>query len=120
MTPKEILVCARELLSDPNKWTKKTMARDATGKHVSAKDDSAVCWCMAGAIEKCDDHFTKGYAWQIRGSELSRAWDALLKVGVVSGEPIKAGVEFNDDPETTHEMLMRRFDAAIAAVEVQP
>ena len=33
-------------------WTKGTMARDAAGHPCNPRSDSAVCWCLLGAIER--------------------------------------------------------------------
>lgn len=44
---------AHELLATPDKWTKGTYAKTATGKAVPAKDPNAVCWCIYGALIKC-------------------------------------------------------------------
>lgn len=43
-----------ELLADPSKWTKGAVARDINGAIVEESDASAVCFCIAGAIYKCE------------------------------------------------------------------
>jgi hypothetical protein len=67
LTTLEILTQARELLSDPTKWTQHAMARDANGddkpishlysehpywEGISGYDPVACSWCAFGAIEK--------------------------------------------------------------------
>lgn len=41
------------LLSDPSKWTRRIVARDAQGDGVEPDDQAAVCWCLSGALERC-------------------------------------------------------------------
>lgn len=42
-----------ELLTDETKWCKGDLARNSRGRTVSPKDDTAVCWCMLGAMLRC-------------------------------------------------------------------
>lgn len=42
-----------ELFSEPSRWTQHTYARDAEALRCSADSDSAVCWCLTGALCKC-------------------------------------------------------------------
>jgi hypothetical protein len=48
----EVLVASRELISNPNCWTKYTLARAADGSLAEPTDEAAVCWCAVGAIYK--------------------------------------------------------------------
>ena len=43
----------KELFSSEEKWCKKAYARDDQGKAVFSKSQSAVSWCLIGAICKC-------------------------------------------------------------------
>ena len=52
---------ARDLLADPGRWTpehwqtepwRKALARTASGLACSPHDEDAVCWSLAGAIER--------------------------------------------------------------------
>ncbi len=52
MNALDILINARCLLSDPEKWTKEVAARNAEGEEVHAWDGDAVCWCALGALGK--------------------------------------------------------------------
>lgn len=42
-----------ELLSSPDKWTRRCQARDATGGAVPSRSKEATCWCLDGAVERC-------------------------------------------------------------------
>lgn len=42
-----------ELLTDETKWCKGDLALDSNKKPVSPTDESAVCWCMLGAMCRC-------------------------------------------------------------------
>lgn len=52
MNDKEILVKARELLSDKDNWTQGEYARDSAGNITCPIGDSATCWCVYGALIK--------------------------------------------------------------------
>lgn len=51
---KEIAIIrrAREIISDPEKWTQGTYARDRDGAPIHPGDEEASCWCALGAIAK--------------------------------------------------------------------
>lgn len=43
----------RELLSSPEKWTKRAFARSENNIRVHSLSERAVCWCLMGGIVKC-------------------------------------------------------------------
>ena len=43
----------RELLSGPEKWTQKALARGASGELEDLYSQSAVQWCLMGAMARC-------------------------------------------------------------------
>ena len=51
MTTLQILKAARELISVPEAWTTRTMARSESGMKVDPCSDRAVCWCLHGALQ---------------------------------------------------------------------
>lgn len=51
-TPVEILTGAREILSDPARWTVEASARDADGKLCDVYSPEATCFCAVGALIK--------------------------------------------------------------------
>lgn len=95
MTTLEILVAARELLSDKKHWTRGDLAHDVDGAAVDPRSKNAVCWCVIGAVQK----FSLGYQC-----------DALNRIHNAVGE---SGSEFNDYHTTTHADVLRVLDAAI-------
>jgi hypothetical protein len=52
MTPLETLKAARQLISDPAKWTQGEFARDVDGNEVKAWSEDATCFCAYGAIQR--------------------------------------------------------------------
>jgi len=52
MTPKEMLIQVKELLSDPARWTTGVLARDQNGLSVLPAGEAATCFCIVGAILK--------------------------------------------------------------------
>jgi hypothetical protein len=101
--PSEALRAARELLSDPKRWTKFSMAKNAKKIDVSPFSDEAVCFCSLGALE--------------------RVSDCPVTQGDASYKHLKKGANrgwvdtWNDDPDTTHRDIIKGFDLAIALAE---
>lgn len=46
------LIKARDLIADPSRWSRFSMARDANGSQVLVHSKEACRWCILGAIEK--------------------------------------------------------------------
>ena len=106
MTPLETLKAARQLISDPAKWTQGKGARMFNLKPVFARDPAAVCWCSMGAIYKqCtdQDRSTSDFAFSVLDK---KCWNLH---GI-------SAVNFNDTH--THAEVLALFDAAIAELEV--
>lgn len=101
MTPLETLKAARDLISDPARWTQKTQARDRHGRNVDFLNDDAVCWCTLGAIAKADFDL-----WG-KQSDADKVLRRLVPRGLVG--------QFNDTH--THAEVIALFDAAIAELE---
>ncbi len=102
MTPREILIAARAVLSGPKAWTKKAFARNTYGVRIRPTAVSATCFCMIGAI----DHVAP------TGPE---KFDAKreLTCAIPGG---RAVTDFNDDPRTTQADVLAVFDRAIEAI----
>jgi hypothetical protein len=43
----------KELYDSPSRWTRGWFARDKDGDRASTFSQEAVCFCLAGAVEKC-------------------------------------------------------------------
>ncbi len=97
MTEKEILVAAKELIDTPVKWIKKEswFVKNIDGQKID-------CYCAIGAVA----HVTADN--QISNDSMVAATKRFLRVNNITSI-----ILFNDDPETTHEMVMRAFDATI-------
>lgn len=94
---------ARELISDPKRWTRGAFARDVEGTRVRSAADEAVCWCAIGAYNRAAGGTKQLEAFRL----LQRASDDLF------GKDDPA--EVND--EMDHAAVLRMFDAAIASAE---
>ena len=51
-TMKEVLIRAKDVISDPTRWTRGVSARNIDGEEVSPADDCACGWCATGVVEK--------------------------------------------------------------------
>jgi hypothetical protein len=106
LSPKETLLKARELISDPKRWTQESFARDGRGR--SASIANGVCFCSIGAIAS------------VAGTNLVRPVpDSILKLAGFKSHAEWA--RFNDSH--THAEALAVFDRAIeraSSPEPQP
>lgn len=107
MTTIEILKKARELLSDPARWTQNAYARDVTGRGVPPTSSSATCWCLIGALAAAEGSQC-GVSFIAVSEKSKAAVDAFNETHL----PI-----WNDAPDRTHNEVLQRFDEAIARLE---
>ena len=103
MTSLEILKAARAKIVQG--WTQGYLACDASGKPVESCSESAVCWCMTGALQTVSLDL-----WVLHPAVMA------LK-SVLPGERGYTISAFNDRADTTKEDVLKAFDAAIAKVE---
>lgn len=101
MTTLETLIAARELLSDPARWTKGQWARDKDGR-MAKHEGAAVCFCAVGAI------------WSVVGGCAITEAETILCDVVQSTTRFTNIPGFSDHPKTTHAAVLKVFDAAIA------
>lgn len=47
-----VLDAARDLLSNPARWTQIELARDENEDDVDPQSNEAVCWCLQGALQR--------------------------------------------------------------------
>lgn len=103
MTRIEMLRDVRSLLSDPERWTKGSFARDEGSCMVEPHDPKAVCWCPGGA------------AMRSGLSELV-ADELALALGFLAGDDAAytSLARWNDLRDRTHAQVLARLDGAIA------
>ena len=101
MTPLETLRAARQLITDPTKWTQEEAARDEAGRGVMAYGEGAVCWCALGAIRN------------VVGSN-DDAFDLVFDTFRDKAK-VKLVAVYNDTH--THAEVLALFDAAIAELD---
>ena len=106
MNALDILTEARELLSDPDNWTRYTLARDSEGVEVNTNHPDAVCWCAVGAL------FHTGVGLNEYG-EMSPLWgvvdEALVRLHAASLH----GSAITDNDEYGHSEVMATYARAI-------
>jgi hypothetical protein len=109
MTTLEILKGARELLSDPARWTQGAAARDKNGfvidiDEISERRADVARVSINGAIELVDPDRS------LEDEELSELFGLPEEVNVLDWEDVQG---------RTHAEVLARFDEAIARLEVQ-
>ncbi len=106
-TPLEVLRGARELLSDPGRWTQREYSRNAEGVGCNDPLSEYACrWCLAGAIAKASGRQPVDHDPAIR--RVAR----LLDDSDVT-QPIGKIAVFNDSAK--HADVLKLLDRAIAA-----
>lgn len=122
----QILEGARELLTEPNRWTKGISARDYKGKQTWCLGPTACCWCLTGALRRA--------ALELSGvlflEPLKPTWRKSLRfTRLILADVIEPDwesesydasdvvIEFNDHGDTTHHDVLVAIDAAIIEVE---
>ena len=110
---REVLVGAREILSDPDRWVKGASRVGDRVKGASRVGDKycavGACWEAAGLYDRGALLATPGY------NEATIALSAV--VPVVSYPGYGAIESYNDASDTTHECILAAFDAAIDRLE---
>lgn len=96
-----VLERTKEILSKPSMFTKKALARNSVGEHVRPASESAVCWCLHGALEKAAID-SDGY------------WGAASCVMLVLGGYGIAS--FNDNETTSYNDVINVLDKSISMV----
>lgn len=109
MLKSEILINAKNLISDKKHWCKKTEAKDSSGHPVSVYSEKAVRWCALGAIKRVYPEF----------SLFKEGWAAIQLMTKYIPDNYPTITEYNDYPSRTHEQIMKWFDKAISAAREQ-
>jgi hypothetical protein len=107
--PSEALRAARELLSDPKRWTKGELARTDEGLPTNVIYDDAVCFCAEGAILRAtkEDSFSS-FRMNLSEKTLNFVRKAIGKDEIY---------EWNDRSKCKHSDIMAGFTRAIALAE---
>lgn len=106
---------ARELISDPARWCRGTMAKNDRGYAVGPRQPDACQWCALGALVKCTPDDSK-----FKGEVNTKVMANALKVAAMFRRLVigvgHSLVEFND--AHTHDEVLATFDAAIVQLRV--
>ena len=113
---KDLLIKARELISDKANWTKDAPARmlefDGFYQSTDPEDPEACQWCATGAVERAfhdNPDFDEMRDFRFK-TAAQMALDAATPYG---GGSI---LSFNDHYYSTHEQILAIFDKAIADI----
>lgn len=105
----DILLAARDLISDPEHWTQGTLCRDAHGERIKLTDPNVHSYCAIGAI-----HAYLRDVPQFHHKVV--AVEDALRDALPEEEPgYRLVHRFND--EHTHAEVMELFDTAIRNVK---
>src|SRR5215831_7201577 len=65
----KVLTRAHALLSDRQRWTQGTLARNADGVHTTPTYDTATSWCAVGAVERACFELARAEGFSAERSE---------------------------------------------------
>lgn len=102
----ELLQRVRKRIRDPKRWTQNAIARNYSGAPVWPENQSAVCWCVVGAIVR--EVYESG----------ERDWYTADKIAdILHHNQMRRSslIDFNDSH--THEEVLAIIDRAIQEVE---
>lgn len=102
----ETLKAVRDLISDPDKWTKGALARGEQGKPVNSRASNACRFCLFGAIDRITQNST--YADNIA----DEICVTLAQRGYLGGP-----VDYNDSPSTKHPDILDLVDSTIERLQ---
>lgn len=94
-----LLTAARNLLADPEHWTKGSSARTPRGTRVPMFHPQATRFCSLGALERC-------------GGNLEACGLLTMAAQTLTGRDVSI-VGFNDNRHTKHDDVLQMFDLAI-------
>jgi hypothetical protein len=97
-----VLLRARELIADEQRWCRRTYARGWRGIPVPVQSAGAHRFCALGAIMRA-------------GGELGLPVDDAHSA--LEWQTVRPVQDWNDDPVHTHRDVVAAFDASIAAIE---
>ena len=98
---------ARQLISDPRRWHRNTLARDVHGVAVTLEDPNAWSFCALGAAARVAPSGVFHYVHQ------------ALEAKVPDGLRYPSVANFNDDPQTQHADVIKLYDRTIKAEEAK-
>ena len=103
---KQIITDTKQLLSNPNHWTKGAYARyGRDGKQIWPKEELAKCFCLGGAVIKLTSNASE-----------CKAITGLLRGQIRRGKKYHTIPQFNDAPETTHKDIIGLLDRALETI----
>lgn len=99
MNTKDYLIKIKETINTPNKWCKGFYATNKNGKPVLVNDDTALCFCISGAMDKVIFYYPDKIKIH---NKLFFTLNLNMNLTI-----------FNDSSETTHQDVMDLIDKAI-------
>jgi hypothetical protein len=107
VTTLDVLQAARNLISDPAHWTQGYWARTADGDLVQPEHPMAVCWCVAGAVNK------------VGLLDKKAIWMAIIALETILDVTPWKRLLFDYNDEHTHAEVLALLDRAIARLQTE-
>jgi hypothetical protein len=87
-----------ELLESPERWTKGEYAKDNDDNQIDVFDPRATCFCVQGAIQRVYKRSNDLNDEKLKLETLLKQMELIGECGFLC--------DWNDNPETTHEMVL--------------
>lgn len=106
---------AKEIISDPDHWCKHYSQKSIDGRAATKAEDMH-SFCMTGAIMAAinKDLFFELYNIGNPDHPLRAGYQEYLRSYGFASQKFGSLSSFNDDEETTHDMVMQEFDKIIS------
>ena len=105
ITPMDILIKAKEIITKPEAWTKYASARTSTGSLCFVASSDAVSFCASGAVDKAA-LVLDATPLANRNANYMLYWSS-----------VKGAIGTNDAENTNHADILAWFDRAIGRAE---
>jgi len=109
----QLLIEAKELIKDPEDWTKGEYARNAAGVKVADSHPNACQWCTVGALWRASGFLQGDPVLDSQKGNLVNDACGLLLQAIGRKRDLSP---WNDLPETTHQDVMNAYNKAIELV----
>jgi hypothetical protein len=106
---RELILAARQLLSDPERWTRSTPARRADGSEAKPTAPDACKWCIVGAVA----HFAPGGI--VPYNVLKLLDQKIAEFLPHLPEVTREGFEWTHDRYFTHQVMLNFLDFVLAS-----
>ena len=113
-TPLDLLTRARNLITNPEHWTRGACARNVQGSAVPLRSRHAISFCATAALYRAMDHYAASSAPPVPLHQTCKLAHDILDntISEITEGRYAAANDYND--ATDHQSILHSFDVAIS------